>query len=101
MGPETNIGPVKLDGETLNIVETFYADGKTTAILVKDEQGMPYATLSYNMGKDFPLAPGQIVIKAYDANAPVAAAILATGLFKKEGSFPFNNVVMDVWAKAA
>ena len=101
MGPEKKIGTVELDGEILNIVETFYADGKTTAILVEDEQGSPYATLSYNMGNDVPLAPGQIVVKAYAENAPVANAILATGLFKKQGSFPFNNVVMDVWAKVA
>lgn len=65
----------KLHGETLNLVKSKYADGNT-AVLVLDQTGAPYATLSVNLPESKNLGPDAFFIKDYSENKAVAEAVM-------------------------
>jgi hypothetical protein len=89
----------ELDGEKMHLdMSRRYNDGKQ-AILVQDESGAPYATLSVNL--DVELQPGEFLIKTYSENEEVAAAVMAKGWFVDTGKRVRSGYVeIPIWRKA-
>lgn len=86
------------DRETLSIRDTTYEDGQT-AILIKDRDGAPYATLSTNLGPDHRLPDGQFWLKDWSENQYVAAYLLRYGYIAPV--FPTRRVITGfVWTDA-
>lgn len=72
-----------LGDEQLTVREERYANGRALAVVVRDAEGMPYATLSVNLPQ--PPAPGCFWLKDWSENEDVALAALAAGIVTLTG----------------
>lgn len=70
-------------GEELTVKTERYANGKALAVVVKDAEGAPYATLSVNLPQ--PPAPNCFWLKDWSENEDVALAALAAGVVELTG----------------
>lgn len=80
----------------LHFTYTKYVNGDRLAVQLREEDGMPFATLSANIdGAD--VRAGEFVMKDWSENAPIAAAVRGLGVFEDTGrtvAMPFGG-----WAK--
>ena len=80
---ERVIGQITVQGETITLIETTYADGHR-AVVARDADGLPYGTLSVNLPES-DLAPDEIAIKTWSENGPLAQAAADSGYFEITG----------------
>ena len=73
------LGSIQISGETLQLQAAQYRHGGL-ALLLYDETGESYATLTVNV-PGFLLEPGEFLVKTYSENAVLRQPALASGLF--------------------
>ena len=77
------------------IVKGTYPNGQM-AVKLKEEFGMPFATLSVNL--DISCAEGCFWAKTWSENAPIRDQLLASGRFKDTGErYPTGYVLAELW----
>jgi hypothetical protein len=93
----TKIGTVTFRKEVLDIFLTKYANNKHPAVIINDNDGQGYATLSVNLPSN--LEEGEIHIKTWSENAEIANAVLVqTDLFEDTGKrVPTGHCQAEVW----
>lgn len=90
------IGTVAVGTESLNVFRTEY-NTSGLAIVLKDQKGYPYATLSYNL-PDTPLGKDEFLAKTVRENEVLREPLLRSGLFEdtgRRGPAPWDD--LEVW----
>lgn len=64
--------------------EKYDAD-KSVALVIRDEMGAPYATLSIRITDQAKLEDGEFAIKNYTENEDIAKTVFETGWFEDTG----------------
>jgi hypothetical protein len=91
------IGTIKVDGEMVDLFLARYANGTIAVAASVADTGEPFGKLSVNL-VDEDLAPGEITIKTYAENGPLAEAARASGLFvDTRRRINKNYVRVEIW----
>ena len=84
------IGLVEVNGESIELVVTRYANGNPAIIGYRKETGKKFSNLSFNLvspdltaGQE--LEPGEIMIKTWSENQVLAEVARTSGLFIDTG----------------
>jgi hypothetical protein len=97
MRTERRLGSIIVDGESIDLIETSYADGRT-AVLARDAEGRPYGQLSVNPGEGATLSPDTIAVKTWSENASWWEIAVASGLFSPIGvALPLGGGNAPLW----
>jgi len=87
-----------VDGYPTTIhLDKYSEGGRLAIILICDDDGEEYGTLTVNM-PEVPLDPGEIIIKTWSENEQMAKAALMSGLFRDTGKrVPTGFVQAHIW----
>ena len=97
MEEERILGQIKINGESIELVRTHYADGRL-AVIARTLEGAPYAKLSVNPGADVELPENCIAVKTWSENSQLFAAAAMCPYFMMTGKqLHFGKEVAPIW----
>ena len=91
------IGTLNYAGEKLSVCRATYPESGTTAVVVENELGMRYCTVSVYV-ENLNLPPEEFVV-THNLGKELQAALLETGMFEKTDKLVSYGYVKDqpVW----
>src|SRR5690242_4416867 len=85
------------NGEKITVIKDYYTNNNRLAVLLRTENGEPYATLSANV-PTAKLLDGEFAVKNYSGNEEIAKAAMYSGIFVDTGKRVQSGYVeMPVW----
>lgn len=97
MDDHDKIATIEVAGEVLGVYRSVYRTNKRLGIMLFDEVGMPYASVSVNL-TDQPMGEDEFAVH-HDINGVVRDDLLRSGLFEDTGRKVSYGGVQDqpVW----
>jgi len=87
----------QLFGEKVHFETSHYLQGDRITILIKNDDGEPFATLTVNIPESV-LAENEVIIKNWSENKAVARVAYATGVFEDTGrTVSTGHVSAPIW----
>ncbi len=84
-------------GELVTIWKSSYANNNRLAIILKDADGEPFATISSNVPYE-PIANDEFAAKMYSENEGIAKAVFATGCFFHTARVCYSgHIDLSIW----
>ena len=97
MPTERLIGSLVIDGESIDLIETAYADGRL-AVVARETSGLPWGKLSVNPGPEIAVPAGTFAVKTWSENGSWWRIAEASGLFIPTGTvISIGDLAAPLW----